>query len=72
MEVYVDAGIETCKKRDPKGLYAKFDAGKFTGLTGVDAPYEEPKDPLLHLKTEKETVEESVEKLLNRVIKVVE
>ena len=71
LEVYVDADIETCKKRDPKGLYAKFDAGKFAGLTGVDAPYEEPKDPLLHLKTEEETVEESVEKVLNRVMKVV-
>jgi len=71
LEVYVDAGIETCKKRDPKGLYAKFDAGKFTGLTGMDAPYEEPQDPVLRLRTEEETVEESVEKVLDRVMKVV-
>jgi len=69
MEVFVDAGIETCKKRDPKGLYAKFEAGKFTGLTGVDAPYEVPEDPVLHLNTEEESVEKSVERVMGFVIK---
>lgn len=64
LEVFVDADIETCRKRDPKGLYAKFDEGKFSGLTGVDAPYEEPEKPSLHLKTDDQTVEESVERIL--------
>jgi bifunctional enzyme CysN/CysC len=64
MEVFVDAGVETCRKRDPKGLYAKFDAGMFTGLTGVDAPYEMPEHPGLCLKTGEESVEESVERVM--------
>ncbi|MDD4922981.1 MAG: adenylyl-sulfate kinase, partial [Bacteroidales bacterium] len=71
VEVFVDADVKTCRKRDPKGLYAKFDAGKFTGLTGVDAPYEVPEGPALRLKTEKETVEQSVEEILKLVTKMV-
>jgi adenylyl-sulfate kinase len=67
IEVYVDAAIETCRKRDPKGLYARFDAGAFTGLTGIDAPYEIPKKPDLHINTEKETAEESVGRILKRI-----
>jgi bifunctional enzyme CysN/CysC len=68
VEVFVDADIETCRRRDPKGLYAKFDAGEFSGLTGVDAPYEQPERPDLWIKTEKESVEESVEKVLKAVM----
>lgn len=68
LEVYVDADIEVCKKRDPKGLYAKFANGKITGLTGVDDPYEKPEKPALHLKTDEETVEESVERILERLL----
>jgi len=68
LEVYVDADIEVCKKRDPKGLYAKFANRKITGLTGVDAPYEKPEKPTLHLKTDNETVEESVERILERLL----
>jgi len=68
LEVFVDADVETCRMRDPKGLYAKFDAGKFTGLTGVDAPYEVPEKPDLQLKTKEECVEESVEKVLKAVM----
>lgn len=64
-EVFVDASIDTCRQRDPKGLYARFDAGKFTGLTGVDAPYEAPENPTLHLRTDKESAEESMERILN-------
>lgn len=71
MEVFVDADIETCKQRDPKGLYAKFAARKFTGLTGVDAPYEKPEQPVLHLKTEIESVDESAERLLALMCKII-
>ena len=42
MEVYVDAPLEVCESRDPKGLYAKAAAGEITGMTGVDDPYEPP------------------------------
>ena len=68
IEVFVDASIAICRQRDPKGLYAKFDAGAFTGLTGVDAPYEVPQNPALILSTDKESADESVEKVLEMVL----
>ncbi len=70
-EIFVDADIETCKSRDPKGLYAKFAAGQFTGLTGIDAPYERPGQPALHLKTEVESVDESVGRVLELIKKTI-
>jgi bifunctional enzyme CysN/CysC len=48
-EVYVDTPLEVCQQRDPKGLYAKAIAGEITGMTGMDAPYEAPASPELHL-----------------------
>ncbi len=48
-EVYVDTPLAVCKTRDPKGLYAKAEAGQLTGMTGIDAPYEAPVHPELHL-----------------------
>jgi bifunctional enzyme CysN/CysC len=46
-EVFVDAPIEVCEQRDPKGLYAKARAGELTGFTGIDDPYEPPAAPEL-------------------------
>jgi adenylylsulfate kinase len=51
VEVYVDAPVEVCAARDPKGLYRKARAGQLVGLTGVDDPYEPPEHPQLVLKT---------------------
>jgi bifunctional enzyme CysN/CysC len=48
-EVYVDTPLDICQARDPKGLYAKAAAGQLTGMTGIDAPYEAPARPELHL-----------------------
>jgi bifunctional enzyme CysN/CysC len=48
-EVYVDTPLAVCQQRDPKGLYAKAIAGEITGMTGMDAPYEPPTRPELHL-----------------------
>ena len=50
VEVYVDTPIELCEQRDPKGLYAKARAGEITGFTGVDDPYERPRQPELVLQ----------------------
>jgi len=58
-EVFVDAPIEVCESRDPKSIYARFRDGEISGLTGIDAPYEAPIDPELHLKTSELSVEES-------------
>jgi len=51
IEVFVDTPIEECMRRDPKGLYAKAQAGQIKNFTGVDAPYESPISPELHLLT---------------------
>ena len=51
VEVFVDTPIEECLRRDPKGLYAKAQAGKIKNFTGIDAPYERPVAPELHLQT---------------------
>jgi bifunctional enzyme CysN/CysC len=49
LEIHVDTPVEECERRDPKGLYAKARAGEITGFTGVDDPYEAPRDPDLRL-----------------------
>ena len=64
IEVFVDASVDECRRRDPKGLYRKADAGLLRGLTGVDAPYEAPEAPELHLRT----AEASPEDLAERVV----
>src|SRR5262249_29645715 len=51
VEVFVDTPIEDCMRRDPKGLYAKAKAGKLKNFTGVDAPYQAPERPEIHLHT---------------------
>ena len=45
VEVFVDTPLELCERRDPKGLYRKARAGEFTGMTGIDDPYEPPLRP---------------------------
>ena len=49
LEVFVDTPVAVCAERDPKGLYAEARAGTLTGLTGVDAPYEAPREPDMRL-----------------------
>ena len=55
IEVFVDADIETCEERDPKGLYKKARAGEIKEFTGISAPYEEPLKPELIINTTNET-----------------
>ena len=49
VEAFVDTPVDECRRRDPKGLYARSDAGSLTRFTAVDDPYEPPSDPELHL-----------------------
>jgi bifunctional enzyme CysN/CysC len=53
IEVYVDTPLAECIERDPKGLYAKATAGLLKNFTGVDALYEPPTFPEVHLQTQK-------------------
>jgi adenylylsulfate kinase len=66
VEIFVDAPVEVCAERDPKGLYKKAMAGEIKGFTGVspDAPYEAPTSPELHLKTHEKSVEECVAEII--------
>jgi bifunctional enzyme CysN/CysC len=63
LEIYVNAPLELCEERDPKGLYARARSGELAGLTGVGAPYEAPADPDLVLCSD-ETVEQEVERVM--------
>jgi bifunctional enzyme CysN/CysC len=49
IEVFVDAPLEVCEQRDPKGLYARARAGELSDMTGIDSPYEPPESPDLRL-----------------------
>ncbi len=64
IEIFVKCPIEICMRRDPKGLYKKALAGEIKGFTGVDDPYEEPETPEITLETDKLTVDESVNIIL--------
>ena len=64
LEIYVNADIETCKKRDPKGLYVKALAGKIPEFTGISAPYEEPLSPELTIETASESAEQSAQRVI--------
>lgn len=66
VEVFVDASIETCEERDPKGLYKKARAGEIKDFTGISAPYEEPLKPELVVNT---TEEKDIDKNADKVIK---
>ena len=66
-EVFVDADLGTCEQRDPKGLYAAARAGKISGFTGIDAPYEAPATPALRLVTGKDSVEAATKTLVTFV-----
>lgn len=59
VEIFVDTPLEVCEARDPKGLYRKARAGAISGFTGIDAPYEAPEHPEVHLRTEDLSVDES-------------
>ena len=64
IEIFVDTPIDECRRRDPKGLYRRADAGGIRNFTGVDAPYEEPVDPDIRLATLEVLPEASAERVV--------
>lgn len=64
IEVFVDCPIEECQKRDPKGLYKKAMNGEIKGFTGIDHPYEVPKNPEIILKTNESSIEECTNSMI--------
>jgi adenylylsulfate kinase len=70
VEVFADAPIEVCEERDVKGLYKKARAGEIKGFTGVDDPYEAPLSPEVVCDTANETVEESAQKVIDKLVEL--
>ncbi len=67
LEIFVEAPIELCRQRDPKGLYEKADHGKLANLTGRDQRYEPPREPALVLHTAATTAEEAADRVVELV-----
>ena len=65
IEVYTQCSIETCEQRDTKGLYKKARTGEIPEFTGISAPYEPPENPEIIIDTEDNSVEASVNQILN-------
>jgi adenylyl-sulfate kinase len=65
VEVFVDAPVDVCEARDPKGLYAKARAGEITGFTGVDDPYEPPDTPEIVIETATTSVTDAAAAVLD-------
>ncbi|RME50239.1 MAG: sulfate adenylyltransferase subunit CysN [Caldilineae bacterium] len=68
-EIYVKCDIDVCKRRDPKGLYARALRGEIKNFTGVDAPYEEPSQPELVVETDLHSADELVEQILAELVR---
>lgn len=67
IEVYVNAPIDVCEHRDVKGLYRRARSGELRGMTGIDDPYEPPLHPEVECRTDLETVQQSIEKIIEQV-----
>jgi len=65
IEVYVKCTLEECERRDPKGLYKKARAGEIKDFTGISAPYEEPLQPEVVIESDKLSIEDSVDIVIN-------
>lgn len=64
IEIYVKCSLDTCEKRDPKGLYKKARAGEIKSFTGIDAPYEKPVSPEITVDTENYSLEKTVQVII--------
>jgi len=72
IEVYVNAPLEVCEQRDVKGLYRKARDGKIKDFTGIDAPFEVPENPAVEIRTDRLSIEESVQKCLEVILPKIE
>lgn len=68
LEVFVSCPFEVCAERDVKGLYKKALAGEIKNFTGLDSPFEEPKEPFAKVETDKNSLEECKDELINLIL----
>lgn len=71
VEVFVNAPISVCEERDTKGLYAKARKGEIKNFTGIDSPFELPQHADITVRTDLQTIEESVSQLLKYVLPLI-
>lgn len=69
MEVYVSTPLEECERRDVKGLYARARKGEVKEFTGISAPFEVPENPMLEIDTSCLSLEESVRRVVEMIMK---
>jgi adenylylsulfate kinase len=70
-EVYINAPFDVCAQRDVKGLYKKALAGEIKNFTGLDSPFEEPKNPFVELKTNELSLQECKDILVNKILEII-
>ena len=68
IEVFVDASIETCEQRDPKGMYLKARSGEISHFTGISSPYETPQNPELHIVNNQITLEDASNQIIEYLV----
>ena len=68
IEVFINAPLAVCEERDTKGLYEKARKGEIKNFTGIDSPFEVPVNPDIELRTDKLSIEESVDKVLEYIL----
>ncbi len=67
LEVFVDAPLEVCERRDPKGLYREARAGRIKDFTGIDSAYERPLFPEMHIRTHRYSATQCAEKIVQQL-----
>ena len=69
LEVFIDCSLETCEKRDPKGMYIKARNGDIKNFTGISSPYENPDNPEIQVINDNISVDEASNQIMNFLIK---
>jgi adenylylsulfate kinase len=72
VEVFINAPLEVCEQRDNKGLYSKARQGLIKDFTGIDSPFEPPRNADIEIRTDRLTIKESIDKLLSYILPLVE
>ena len=68
LEIFVDAPLEVCEQRDPKGLYKKARAGEIKNFTGISSPFEAPQSPFLRVENTNPNLDETVKLMLQKIL----
>jgi len=68
VEIFINTSVEECERRDVKGLYKKARKGEIKNMTGISSPYEAPENQNIEIKTEEESVKDSVKKIMEYII----